>query len=134
MSINSILPNGSDETRNMHPKSNNIEIMMGSEIDEISDERFESLLQKCQEGLEESMGRGSSFAFDSVDLLYYHLQKRSLKRIRSSYWSIWLERNTFSIAQRRLEKFESNNKSIALNILFVPYNTKQIVHAYPQKT
>ena len=85
MPINAILPNGSDETRNIHPKSNNIEIMMGSEIDEISDERFESLLQKCQEGLEESMRTGSNFVFDSVDLLYYHLQKRSLKRIGSSY-------------------------------------------------
>ena len=31
------------------------------------------------------------------------------------------------------KKFESNKKSIALNILFVPYNTKQIVRAYPPK-
>ena len=31
------------------------------------------------------------------------------------------------------KKFELNNKSIALNILFVPYNTKQIVRAYPPK-
>ena len=35
MSINFISSNGSDETRNMHTKSNNIEIMMGSEKDEI---------------------------------------------------------------------------------------------------
>ena len=82
MPINAILPNGSDKTRNMHPKSNNIEIMMGSEIDEISDERFESLLQKCQEGLEESMRRGSNFVFDSVDLLYYHLQKKKSEKNR----------------------------------------------------
>ena len=27
------------------------------------------------------------------------------------------------------KKFESNNKSIALNILYVPYNTKEIKHA-----
>ena len=32
------------------------------------------------------------------------------------------------------KKFESNHKSIAINILFVPYNTKQIVRAYPPKT
>ena len=31
------------------------------------------------------------------------------------------------------KKFESNNKSIALNILFVPYNTEGIVRAYPPK-
>ena len=31
------------------------------------------------------------------------------------------------------KKFDSNNKSIALNILFLPCNTKQIVCAYPPK-
>ena len=59
----------SNETRNMHKKSDNIDIMMGSETDDIIDEFFISLLQKCQEGLEESM-KGSEFSFDSVDLLY----------------------------------------------------------------
>ena len=29
--------------------------------------------------------KGSNFIFDRVDLLYYHLQKASLKRIGSSY-------------------------------------------------
>ena len=59
----------------MHAKSDNIEIMMGKETDDIIDEIFESLLAKYQEGLEESM-RGSKFIFDSVDLLYYNLQKK----------------------------------------------------------
>ena len=27
------------------------------------------------------------------------------------------------------KKVESNNKSIALNILYVPHNTKEIIHA-----
>ena len=31
------------------------------------------------------------------------------------------------------KKFEQNNKTIALNILFVPYNTKQIRLAYKSK-
>ena len=38
MSISFILFNGSDETRNMHTKSNNIDIMMGKETDEIIDD------------------------------------------------------------------------------------------------
>ena len=42
----------------MHTKSNNIEIMMGNETDEIVEDLFESLLRKYQEGLEEQM-RGS---------------------------------------------------------------------------
>ena len=29
--------------------------------------------------------------------------------------------------------FESNNKSITLNILYVPHNTKEIRHAYKSK-
>ena len=68
MSINFISSKDSDETHNMHTKSDNIEIMMGSETHDIIDELFESLLQKYQEGLEESMRR-SEFIFDSVDLL-----------------------------------------------------------------
>ena len=30
-------------------------------------------------------------------------------------------------------KFESNNKLVALNILHIPYNIKQIRHAYKPK-
>ena len=47
----------SDETRIMHAKSDNIEMMMVSETDEIIKELFESLLKKYQKGLEESMRR-----------------------------------------------------------------------------
>ena len=79
MLINFISSKDSRETRGMHTNSDNIEIMMGSETDDIIDELFESLLQKYQEGLGESM-RGSEFIFDSVYLLYYHLQRISLKR------------------------------------------------------
>ena len=77
MIINFISSKDSDEIRTMHTKSNNIEIMMGNETDEIIEELFESLLQKYQEGLEEKM-RGSEFVFDSIDLLHYNLHKISL--------------------------------------------------------
>ena len=63
--------------------------MMGNERDEIIDELFESLLQRYQEGLEESV-KGSEFVFDSIDLLYYKLHKISLNRggsyIDSTEW------------------------------------------------
>ena len=62
---------------------------MVSETDDIIKELRESLLQRYQEGLEEWM-KGSNFVRDSVDLLYYHLQKTSLRRgksyIRSPEW------------------------------------------------
>ena len=41
-----------------------------------------------------------------------------------------MERNRFPITYKR---FESNNKSIALNILHVPHNTEEIRHAYISK-
>ena len=79
MAINFISSTNSDETRTMHTKHNNVEIMIGSETDEINEDLFESFLQKYQEGLEESM-RGSEFAYDSVDAMYYNLNKVSLSR------------------------------------------------------
>ena len=77
MAINFISSKDSDETRTMHTKSNNVEIMIGSNTDEIIKDLFESFLQKYREGLEESI-RGSEFVYDSVDVLYYNLNKVSL--------------------------------------------------------
>ena len=79
MEINFISSKDPDETRTMHTKSNNVEIMIGSETDKIIEDLFESFLQKYQEGLEESMRR-SEFVYDSVDVLYYNLNKVSLSR------------------------------------------------------
>ena len=52
---------------------------MGNKIDEIIEEFFESLLQRYQKRLEESI-RGSEFVFDSVDLPYYKLHEICLNR------------------------------------------------------
>ena len=79
MAINFIFFIDSDDTRTMHTESNNVEIMMGSETDEIIEDFFESILQKYQEWLEESM-RGSEFAYNSIDALYYDLNKVILSR------------------------------------------------------
>ena len=69
----------------MSTKRDNIEIMVGSEKNDIIEELWESLLQKYQEGLVESMRKGSEFIFGSVFLLYYHLQKTSRSRKGGSY-------------------------------------------------
>ena len=179
---NFISSKDSDEIPTMHTKSNNIEIMMGNETDEIIEELFESILQKYQEGLQEKM-KGSEFDFDSVDLLHYNLHKISLNRggsyIDSPKWFKnkkaklnqknnddkcfqyaltaglnyeqikkdplgiskikpfidhynWKEID-FPSHKKDLKKFELNNKSIALNVLYVPYNTEEIRHAYKSK-
>ena len=182
MVINFISSNNSDETRTMYTKSNNVEIMIGSETNGIIEDLFESFLQKYQEGLEESM-RGSEFVYDSVDVLYYNLNKVSLSRGGSYIDSPkWLKNKKATINPKYKDdkcfqyaltvalnyeqikdhperisniktfidqynwkeidfpshgkdwkKFESNNKSIALNILYVPHNSEKIGHAYKSK-
>ena len=182
MAINFISSEDSNGTRTTHTKSNNVEIMMGSETDEIMKELFKSTVQRYQEGLEESM-RGSEFIFDSVDALYYDLNKISLNRGGSNIdYPKWLKNKKATINPKNnddkcfqyaltvalhheqikkdpqgiskikpftdqynwkeidfpphrkdCKKFESNNKSIALNILYVSHNTKEIRHAYKSK-
>ena len=64
----------------MLSRSDNIDIMTDNETGKIIEELLESLLQKYQKGLEESM-KGSEFVFDSIDLLYYKLRNKvSLNR------------------------------------------------------
>ena len=70
---------GSDETRVMHTKSDNEEIVTGSDTDEIIEELFESFLQRYEQNLEEKM-KGSDFEFDGVNFLYYDFNKISLNR------------------------------------------------------
>ena len=70
---------GSDETRIMYTKSDNIEIMFGDDNDDIIEQIFESLLQKFEENLQNKM-RGSEFEFDDVNFLYYNFNKTSINR------------------------------------------------------
>ena len=57
MIINFVSSKDADEIRTMDTKSNNIEIMMGTEADESIKELFESLLQRYQKVLEEKNER-----------------------------------------------------------------------------
>ena len=73
MRINFISSLDTDEFRIMHTKSNNIEIMNGTETNDIIKKLFESFLKRYKKGLETKM-KGSKFIFKSVDLLYYSLK------------------------------------------------------------
>ena len=75
MTVNFFSSKDSEETCTTNTKSDNTEIIMGNETDEIIEELFESLLQRYPEGLEKSM-TGSEFVFDSVNLLYSKLHKK----------------------------------------------------------
>ena len=74
-----ILRPGSNETRAMHTRSINEEFMNGSDTDEIIKELFKSFIQRYQENLQEKM-KGSHFAFDGVNYLYYDLNKISISK------------------------------------------------------
>ena len=63
----------------MHTKSDNEEIMNGSDTDKIIEEHFKSFLQKYEENLQEKM-KGSDFEFDGVNFLYYDFNKISINR------------------------------------------------------
>ena len=67
------------ETRIMHTRSVNEEFMNGSDTDEIIKELFKSHLQRYQENLQEKM-KGSDFASDGVNYLYYDLNKTSISK------------------------------------------------------
>ena len=70
------------------------------------------------------------FQYALTAVLYYQNVKSYPERV--SNYKPFIDQNnwkeiTFPPKQEKdWQKFESNNKSIALNILFVPYNTEEI--------
>ena len=176
-----LLKPGSDVTRIIYTRSDNIEKMFDDDNDDIIEQLFESLLKKYEENLQNKM-RGSEFEFDGVNFLYYDFNKTSINRggyiIDSPKWlkdkkstinpknndgkyfqyAVTLALNLdqikkgpqrvskikpfiekynwedtdFPSSSKDWKKFECNNE-VALNILYVPYNTKKINIAYTSK-
>ena len=89
-----------NETCEMHTESDNITIMRGAETEDIINELSNTFHKRYQEGLETKM-RGSSFTFERIDLLEYHLHKISLNR-GSSYSESpeWKENKRVTINQK----------------------------------
>ena len=82
MKINFSFSLDDSEFRVMYTKSDNVEIMSGTETSDVINELFKSFFRRYQEGLQTKMG-GSSFIFERVGSLYYHLHKISLNRAGS---------------------------------------------------
>ena len=169
-----------NETQVMHTKSDNVEIMNGTDTSDAINKLINYFIKRYQEGLETKM-KGSSYIFERIDLLEYHIHKISLNTgcsyISSPEWiknkkltinpKYTKDNNCFQYAitaalnhqnidchleriskikpfinnynwkdiefpshSKDWRKFECNNKAIALNILFVPNNTKEIRQAY----
>ena len=80
---------GKNETQVMDTKSDNVKIMNGTATSDAINELIDSFTKRFQEGVETKM-KGSSYIFELVDLLEYHLHKISLNRgsshIKSPEW------------------------------------------------
>ena len=87
-----------DEEHLMHSKSDNIEIMISHEADEVIKKFFDPLKNRYQNNLQ--LMRDSEFVFDYVQLLYY----KCLKNKFQSWWIIY----RFSLLDK---KQKSTNKS-----------------------
>ena len=173
-----------NETRDMYTKSDTITILSGIEADDVINELFNSFRRRYQEGLQTKM-KGSSFTFERIDLLEYHIHKISPNK-RSSYINSpeWLKNKKVTVNPQNTEDnkcfqyaitaalnyrnighhhpekisklkpfignynwdnicfparhkdysaFDKNNSNIAINILYVPHNTKQVKQEYISK-
>ena len=82
MHVKFVSSNDTVETRIIFIWSDNEEIRLGNETDDIVKGLINSFLNNYQK--EEMILRdGSNFVFESVDLLSYHIHKISLRRGRS---------------------------------------------------
>ena len=72
-----------EETRTIYTKSESIEIFMISDTEDVVDKLFNTLLQRFQQAQETSNDNGNEFISDSVESLYYHFQRISIRRAES---------------------------------------------------
>ena len=80
-----------NKTQVMHTKSDNVEIMNGTDTSDAINKLISSFTERYQEGLETKM-KGSSYIFERIYLLEYHLHKISLNRGNSYIDSpIWIK-------------------------------------------
>ena len=80
-----------NKTQVMDTKRDNVGIMNGTDTSDAINKLISSFMKRYQEGLETKMN-GSSYIFERIDLLEYHLHKISLNG-RSSYIDspIWIK-------------------------------------------
>ena len=123
---------GSDETRAMHTRSNNEIFINGSDTDEIIKELFKSILQRYQENLQEKM-RGSDFAFDGANFLYYDFNKISIIRGGSYIDSPKWLKNKKSIINPKNNDYKCFQYAVtlALNLDKINKNSQRISKIKP---
>ena len=122
-----------NETREMHTKSDNVEIMSGIETSDAINEFFHYFAKRYQEELQTKM-KGSSFTFQRIDLLEYHLYKTSLNR-GSSYINSpeWIKKKGKTINPKNTKDNNCFQYSItaALNYQNIDHHPERISKLKP---
>ena len=119
MHVNFISSNDTGEIRTIYVWSDNAEILMGNETNDIIKKLFRSFLNNYQKE-EQIMRGGSNFNFESVELLDYHVHKISLKRGKSYIKSLeWLENKKETINPKN---GDSNCFQYAITVVLNPQN------------
>ena len=121
-----------NETQVMHTKSDNVEIMNGTDTSDAINKLINSFIKRYQEGLETKM-KGSSYIFERIDLLEYNLHKISLNR-GSSYIDspIWIKNKGVTINPKNTK---NNNcfqyATAALNYRNIGHHSERISKLEP---
>ena len=122
-----------NETQVMYTKSDNIKIMSGTDTSDGIKELMDSYTKRYQEGLETKM-KGSSYIFERVDLLEYHLHKISLNR-GSSYIDSpeWIKHKKVTINPQNTNDNKCFQYAIiaALNYQNINHNPERISKLKP---
>ena len=101
----------------MHSKSDNINLMIHDNADEIIEKHFESLLNRYQTELETSMS-SSDLVLDCVHMLHYKYHKINSNRDVSYIDSfIWIKKKkvTMNPINKKNNKYFQYTATIALN-------------------
>ena len=122
-----------NKTQVMHTKSGNVEIMNGTDTSDAINKLISSFTKRYQEGLETKM-KGSSYIFERIDLLEYHLHKISLNR-GSSYIDspIWIKNKAVTINPRNTKDDNCFQYAItaALNYQNISHHLERISKTKP---
>ena len=132
MHVNFVSSNDTGEIRTIFVWSDNEEIRLGNETDDIIKGLLNSFLNNYQK--EETILRnGSNFVFESVDLLSYHIHKTSLKRgksyIKSPEW-VLNKRATINPKNKDNKCFQYSI-TVALNNQNIENNPERISNIKP---
>ena len=123
----------SEKTGSFYVNSNNEEIRIGGNTNDIIDKLYESFLNNYQEE-EQILRNGSNYTFESVDILGIHFHDIKLKRgksyIKSPEW-IANKKATINPKNTKDNKFFQYSPTVALNHREVGKNPQRISNIKP---